>query len=266
MAGLRISRAWDATLAVLKRDARLLAPVALAFMVVPATLYALAVPAPTPGQMPKSGIGGLLYVVLMIVALLGQMAIIRLAIGPVTSVGEAIRHALRRAPAVIGAGLIFALPVALVLTPILLPIMATPNRPPPLPSLLLVIASIVVLGVWIRLILATAAGVAEPIGPVAIIKRSWALTRGNFWKLLGSLIAFGIVAWIVILAVQWVIGAVLIVALGKPEPWSVAALLLALIGAITQTIASVVFAVLLARIYLDLAGAQPPVTVPNSGT
>ena len=56
---------------------------------------------------------------------------------------------------------------------------------------------------------------------------------------------------------QWVIGSVLIVALGKPESWSVSTLLVALIAAIAQTVASVLFAVLLARIYVQLAGGEP---------
>jgi hypothetical protein len=60
-------------------------------------------------------------------------------------------------------------------------------------------------------------------------------------------------ALIAIRAAEWVTGAVLIVALGKPEPWSVSALAIALVAAITQTIASVLFAVLLARIYTQLA-------------
>jgi len=236
-----------------KRDGRLIIPVALAFAVVPATLFALAVPPVPAGQIPEPGAWALLYPLLILIALIGQMAIMRMAIGPAASVGEAIRHAIRRAPSVIGAALMFALPAAAILIPAAMPLLANPTSPPPAASLLFSVAFIVALCLWVRLMLMTASGVAEEIGPIAIVKRSWALTHGNFWRLLAMALLFGIVAWIAISAVHWVTGSVLIVVLGKPEPWTVPALLIALIAAIAQTIASVLFAVLLARTYVQLA-------------
>lgn len=257
MTKLSIGRAWSESTAAVKRDGRLIVPVALAFAVVPATLFALAVPPAPAGQMPEPGRWALLYPLLILAALIGQMAIMRMAIGPAASVGEAIRHALRRAPPVVAAALIFALPAMLILLPIAMPVVANPTNPPPMAALLFLVASLVLLCLWVRLMLMTASGVAETIGPIAIIKRSWSLTRGHFWRLLAMVALFGIVAWIAISAVHWVVGSVVIVALGKPEPWSVAALLVALIAAIAQTVASVLFAVLLARIYVQLAGSDP---------
>ena len=260
MTKLSIGQAWTETIESVKRDGRLIVPVALAFAVIPATLFALAVPPVPAGQMREPGVWMLLYALLILAALVGQMAIMRMAIGPAASVGEAIRHALRRAPSVIGAALMFAVPAAAILFPFALPVLANPTNPPPAAALLFLVASTVLLCVWVRLILMTASGVAENIGPLAIVKRSWALTRGNFWRLLAMALLFAIVAWIAISAVQWVTGSVLIVAMGKPQPWSVSALLIALVEAIAQAIASVLFAVLLARIYVQLAGAK------NKGT
>lgn len=257
MTKLSIGRAWSETVAAVKRNGRLIVPVALAFAVVPATLFALAVPPVPAGQMPEPGSWALLYPLLILIALIGQMAIMRMAIGPAASVGDAIRHALRRSPSVITAALIFAIPATLILLPIAMPVLANPTNPPPLAALSFLAACIILLCLWVRLMLMTASGVAENIGPVAIIKRSWALTRGNFWRLLAMTILFGIVAWIAISAVHWVAGSVVIVAFGKPEAWTVSALLVALIAAIAQTVASVLFAVLLARIYVQLAGADP---------
>ena len=256
MTKLSIGQAWSEAVDVVKRDGRLIVPVALAFAVIPATLFALVVPPAPAGQLPKPGSWTFLYPLLILAALIGQMAIMRLAIGPAASVGESIRHALRRSPSVIGAALIFGIPAAAIMLPILMPILANPTSPPPAAALLLMVAAIVLLCLWVRLMLMTPSGTAEEIGPVAIVKRSWALTRGNFWRLLAMALLFGIVAWIAIVAVQSVTGSVLIIALGKPEPWSVSALLMALIAAIVQTIASVLFAVLLARIYVQLAGAE----------
>ena len=253
MTKLSIGQAWSETVEVVKRNGRLIVPVALAFAVIPATLFALAVPPVPAGQIREPGLWMVLYPLMILVALIGQMAIMRMAIGPAASVGEAIRHALRRSPSVIGAALMFALPAAAILVPAAVPLLANPTSPPPAASLVFSVAFIIALCLWVRLMLMTASGVAEAIGPVAIVKRSWALTRGNFWRLLAMTLLFGMVAWIAISAVEWVTGSMLIVALGKPEPWSVSALLIALIGTIAQTIASVLFAVLLARIYVQLA-------------
>jgi hypothetical protein len=256
MTKLSIGQAWSETVEVAQRESRLIVPIGLAFAVIPATLFALAVPPAPAGEMPEPGAWAVLYPLLILAALIGQMAIMRLAIGPASSVAESIRHALRRLPAVIGAALIFGIPAAAIIVPIVMPIMAHPTKPPPVAALLFLIACIVFLCVWVRLMLMTAAGVAERIGPVTIVKRSWALTRGHFWRLLAMALLFGVAAVVAISAVQWVSGTVLIFALGKPEAWSVSALLIALIAAITETIVSVLFAVLLARLYVQLAGAE----------
>ncbi|HMI41801.1 MAG TPA: hypothetical protein VK485_11285 [Sphingomicrobium sp.] len=256
MTKLSIGQAWSETLQVAKREGRLIVPIALAFAVIPATLFALAAPQVPVGQMPESGPWALIYLLLILTALIGQMAIIRLAIGPATSVAESIRHSLRRFPSVFGAALIFGLPAAAIIVPAATPILANPTDPPPGPAFAFMVVCIVLLCLWVRLMLVTAAGVAEPIGPIAIIKRSWALTSGNFWRLLATILLFGLVAWVAIKAAEWVSGTALIVALGKPDPWTVSALLIALIAAITQTIASVLFAILLARIYAQRAKDQ----------
>jgi hypothetical protein len=257
MTKLSIGQAWAESGDAIKREGRLMVPVALAFVVIPATLFELALP-PTPAdQMAEPGVRIMLYPLIILIALIGQMAIMRMAIGPSASVGGVIRRALGRAPSVVGAWLIFVIPATITLYPFLLPILANPTSPPPTAALLLLVASIVFLCVWVRLILMTASGTAEEIGPVGIVKRSWGLTRGNFWRLLAMAVLFGLVAWIAMSAVQWVTGSVVVVTLGRPEPWSVSALLIALLAAIAQTIVSVLFAVLLARIYVQLSGAEP---------
>ena len=98
MTKLSIGQAWSETVGTVKRDGRLIVPVALAFAVIPATLFALAVPPVPAGEMREPGSWMLFYPLLILAALIGQMAIMRMAIGPAASVGEAIRHALRRAP------------------------------------------------------------------------------------------------------------------------------------------------------------------------
>jgi len=75
--------------------------------------------------------------------------------------------------------------------------------------------------------------------------------------LYGMFLLFLIAALIVVAATQFVIGSLVIVALGKPQPWSVAALLSGLIVQLSAAILSVFVTVMIARIYAQLAGADP---------
>ena len=50
----------------------------------------------------------------LLIALVGQLAVIRLAIGSGLTVGEAIRHGARRAPAYLAATLMWVLPILVV--------------------------------------------------------------------------------------------------------------------------------------------------------
>ena len=84
MAGLSISKAWEETSAFLGRESRLVAPVALALIAIPAALQGWSDPASEGGAM------GLIGLVLLFVSMAGQMAISQLAIGWSGSIGEAI--------------------------------------------------------------------------------------------------------------------------------------------------------------------------------
>src|SRR5262249_54460317 len=115
MTNLSISKAWDETREVIAHDGRLIVSVALALILLPEAIAGVLAPPPA-----LSGEQGptWLPVVNLIVGVLGiagQIAVMRLAIGPATSVGEAIGHAFRRLLPALGALLIFALPISIVL-------------------------------------------------------------------------------------------------------------------------------------------------------
>jgi len=97
---LSLSRAWDETKNVLARDGKLIAAVGLALVVFPQTLAGLF--APQEGQDAARGSMWVLTLSI-IVAIVAQAALNRLAIGPSTTVGEAIRRAFRRTPALLAA-------------------------------------------------------------------------------------------------------------------------------------------------------------------
>ena len=68
----------------------------------------------------------------------------------------------------------------------------------------------------------------------------------------------------VIVALDSVVGLVVRLAFDKPAPWSIGALLIALVGAAAQAAFSVVFTVFFARAYSQLASGEPG--VPSSAT
>jgi hypothetical protein len=273
MAALSISRAWDESKAIFARDGRLLVAVALALVVLPTVIVGLVVPSD-----PAEGGGlfsGLVQTAAALIAMIGQLALIRLAIGPATTVGAAISHGVRRFPSLLGAMLLLALLIFVLLIPIVLILAATgtvdladPARTTAGPAAaiigLLVLAAI---AVSVKLIMTAPVASAEAAGPIAILKRSWTLTNGHYWRLLGFLLLILILA-IVLMITAGAIGGVLGTIISPDlEVSSLGALVLALFVGIAQGIFTVLTAVMIARIYLQLSGRESiDVTVPKTGT
>src|SRR5215212_11886131 len=109
MAALSISQAWDETREVLARDGRLIGAVALALVLLPETVSGVIAP---PAAQPPSWMP-LVQILVLLAGIVAQIAIIRLALGPATSVGEAISHGLKRLLPAFAAILILAIPAVL---------------------------------------------------------------------------------------------------------------------------------------------------------
>ena len=96
MSSLSISKAWDESKAIGARDGRLIAAVALALVLLPQAIYGVIVPPPAmSGEEAPSWATGLSLIV-AVIGVVGQIAIIKLALGPATSVGESILHGFKR--------------------------------------------------------------------------------------------------------------------------------------------------------------------------
>ena len=271
---LSISRAWDETKALIASDGRLLSVVALAFIAFPSAI----------GQFvnPSSGFGGgtgspgmaLLTLVIAIVGVVGQLAIIRLALGPATTVGQAISGGARRTPVYLGAAILIILALVVLAVPffgVLAAMGVTFERgappPPPAATLILIVYGAIVLFIGTRMLVTSPVAMAEQAGPIAILKRSWALTRGNFWKLLGFILLFLLAAILALGAIGIAAGLVARLFAGVVEPLSVGALFVALVAGVANAVATTLFVLMISRIYVQLAGAgAAEVTVPSSGT
>lgn len=264
MAKISLSRAWEESREVLRRDGRLLGIVALALIVLPGTVQALLTPPVAEGSLPPVGAWIAVAVVAALIGLVGQLAIVRLALGPHTTVGEAIAHGARRMPVYFASVLLWALPLAAVIVFLVTKLDRT--NPQPALSISFFVLMLLMIYVSVRLVLSSAVASAEKIGPLAIIQRSWVLTARNWWRLFAFLVLFVIAMVCLLLAVTAVAGILVSALFGEAEPMSVGALILALVSEFMVALVSVVFFVMLARIYAQLSARdEAAVSVPITG-
>jgi hypothetical protein len=272
MRGLSISAAWEETKIILARDGRLLTTVALALVALPEIVEGVLVPAPNMSGQQVPTWTPVLSIVVAILGLIGQIAIIRLALGPTTSVGQAISHGLRRFLPGLGAILLFGIPLVLVLGlvfgalagPTAVEGLRTGNLDASAGRIILLIA-ILVLFVSARFQLIIPVTTAESGGPVHILRRAWELGSGHYLRLLGFLLAIILVALVVLLSAQFLGGILARLFFGDAKPLSLAALVIALISGLVQTAFVVVVSTLLARIYAQVGGGGTQPSVPISG-
>jgi membrane-anchored glycerophosphoryl diester phosphodiesterase (GDPDase) len=125
---------------------------------------------------------------------------------------------------------------------------------------------VLVIFICVRMLMTSPVASEEEAGPVQILRRSWELTSGHWWRLFGFILIFFLGAGVVIAVVNWVISFIAVMLLGPVEPMSASALVVALVDACVNATVTVLLAVMLARIYLQLAGRESlAVGVPRSG-
>lgn len=264
MAKLSISRAWDESRGVLGRDGALLATVAVALLVLPGIVSDLVSPEAPQGQLPAPGAWMIVTGIAILIGLVGQLAIIWMAMGSQASVGEAINHAVRRAPSYIAATIIWVFPFACVIYLLMRGI--TPDNPSPAAGLGLLVVLPVMIFFFVRLMLAAPVATAEQRGPLEILKRSWRLTSGSWWRMFAFFALLIIAAIIVLIAVGAVVGLLTSLVFGDIEPMTVGALVVSALTQIAGAALTVVFVVMLARIYVQLAGGTAAeASVPTTG-
>ena len=270
MSSLSIGRAWDEAKSALQANRKLIVPIALGLILLPAVIVSMVEPRVPPGEQPPAGPWMLVALAMVIVMIVGQLAMVLMINGWRGSVGEAIGKATRRSPTFIMAALAFLVPIILLFS-ILLGVAGVGTSPTgdldlanfgSTGWLLLLLLLLILVYFSIRLLPLLAVVAAEQVGPVASLKRSFALTSGHFWRLFGFLLMLMLGFAIVALAVGAVVGAIVNLLLGEPDPWSLALLFIALAGGLVQAGFVMVYVGMLARIYAQLA-ASPHTSVPD---
>lgn len=269
MSALSISGAWEETKGLLARDGRLFASVALALIVLPSAVMGVVDPRLEPTDAAPGWFNVLIFLVFLI-SLAGQLALIRLAVGPSVTVGGAIGHGVQRLPIyvlsliILFVGIVvLTLPFAFAAVAMGLNLEAAAAEAITGPILgLMFLYLLVILVLMTRFTMAMPVASVERAGPLTILTRSWQLTSGHWLKLLGFLIVFSIAAVLVLLAVGAVLGSLIALLFDSRGPMTVAALIEGLIAAVVTGIFSVLFTLMLARIYVQLSGRD---TVEKAG-
>lgn len=267
---ISLSAAWDETKAILARDGRLFVAVALALLVLPGIVLDVSMPRAAAGEMPPAGPWVAIGIVAVALSLAGQLALIRLALGTGTSVGDAISHGFKRLLPYVGALLLWALPLIILCAALYAAIGIGTETPRGAPAMGFLLIVFVFVFLAIRMLLSSAVASAEAIGPVAIVKRSWALGRGNWWRMFAFALLFLISLLVLLTAAGAVFGSIVSAAAGGLTQWSLGALAVALVSQLLSATASVIFFVMLARLYRQVAGAAGteaavPDSRPNEG-
>lgn len=265
MKPLSIGRAWEETVAFVKREGALLFPVAFLFLALPVVIFQQLVPpefmdsllkvetnqaaAVAPNIPPGFWIG---FLVTMIVGLTGGLTLYALALRPGISVGEAMRLGLQRLPVLIGAGALVALGtvLALVALSVLAGLLSVVLGKGAM-ALAIAVAIPAIMFVAVRLLLLNALAIDRSVGPVEAVRQSWALTHGRFWRLAAFLAVLVVLSLVSQLAVQSVFGVLGGIVGGKEVGLLVSGLATAALSAVIQ----VYFMVMSARIYRQLESA-----------
>ena len=269
---LSISRAWDETRDIVKRDGKLMTVIVAALVMLPTALANLIDPS-VPGEAATSPSAGqsLLELLMGLIMQVGALATTAVALRPSTSVAEAITVGVKKLLPALGAILLFVVPFFLLIA-VAIGITAGPEDAAQLEARLaagdidgttltiIFIAILLFIFLAIRLALMAPVTVAESDNPLTIIKRSWALTRGHFWRLFAYVVTLGIAALLVMAAISFVLGGIIVAILGTPEPMNLSALFLGLCVGAANAALVLVFATMSARIYAQLVAAP---TVPH---
>lgn len=268
MAKLSITTAWNETAAFVAREARLLLPLAFMLIALPVAAMGLLMPAPaSPEELPGGGLWLLAVPLALVASTIGNIAISHLALKPGASVGEAIARGAARCAMLIGAALLLGLgAIVLFFVVAMIAMMLVPGAmsgaqsgvpTPELASatlLMLLLMLPVVLFFAARLLVMTPAAAAEEGGPIRLIRRSWALTAGHAWKLIGFLLLIFIAIGVLGAAIEAVVGLAAGLLIGPLAPGSLSALIVIVVMAGVNTMVGAYAGTLIARIYAQLAG------------
>ncbi|WP_374945061.1 glycerophosphoryl diester phosphodiesterase membrane domain-containing protein [Sphingomonas sp.] len=257
-----MSNVWDRAMDVVRGRTGVLASIAASTLFLPALVRDAVTLLLTPGSTGFALAGGLLAIVAALIALWGQLALLAVATDPATTHADATRQATARFPVALAVTIVAILVVMMLLVPVGVVVglsgadftaMGTRGTLPDigggtaaflaLYALALLIAGLLI---GVRLVLTNAVVLNERRG-LGAFRRSWELTRGLTWRLVGVVLLYLVVIGVAVSAAQFITGAVFGLLLDSSA--TVAFLAAAAAGVVT-TIFSVIAAAFTAQLYV----------------
>ena len=250
---LSIGAAWVEAANFVRRERRLIAPVVLAFIVVPAVIAELVKPSAAVGTQPEPGGWSLIVLASLLIGMVGQLAIMRLAMGWDGPIGGALKLALRRFWAALGALLLFGLLFGLVTVPLVVILtLLSGSGTTSATNRITLLLILVVFAVMPRILPVTAVAMAREGGPWRMLKDTVQLTRGNYGRLLAFFVLFLLASFALAAAVTVAFGSATALVLGPPAPMTVSRLIVALAAGLVQGVVLSLYAAMTGRITLQL--------------
>ncbi len=264
---VRMGDVWDRTTQVLSGRGRTLAGIAVAAIFLPGVVraaYVLYVGKDTPAA---ALVGGLIGIIASLAALWAQLTLIALSTDPATTQPEAFAIGRTRLLPTIGVGLVVGLVFGIFIVPIFVALVGagwTPaamqagQMPVLTPGVAIFVGlyglAYLIAFLWFaaRLALWTAVMANERLG-LGAISRSFALTRGITWKIVGVFLLYLIVMLVAASAATAVTGVVFGLILGTAAKATVSLIAAIAGGAVTAAFSTVV-AVFTAQLYVAVRG------------
>ena len=259
------SAIWDDTVRMLRAYSPLLLPVAGMFLFLPSLIFGYAAPVPEPVADQSQAMDAMLayysdnlwwMLLVFAIGFVGHLTILIMVLNQTsTTVGQAIGRALRRFPVYLGVSILVGLILFVTLIPASIWFsIALLREDAAMGTVGAILLALPAAYLSARFAATAPAVAAEPqLGMVGALRRSFYLTRGSGWAILGILLAIMLAMMVMQLAATFVFGSIfrLVDIMGGGEQQIGALLDLIVRSAISALFNTVIF-VLLASIYRRL--------------
>lgn len=257
-----MSNVWDRTTEVLRGRGGVLASIAVLALYLPGLVRDAVTLVATPGSSSFALLTGVLTILVLIVSIWGQLALIAVATDPATTRSNAAAQATARLPSALAVTIVALLVVLALFVPVGAAIglsgadfsgMTTTGAFPSVGGgtiafvlLYTLLLAIVGIAVAARLLLVNAVVLNERRA-LGAFRRSWKLTRGLTWRIVGVFLLYIVVVGVAVSAAQFIAGAVFGLLL---DSGPVATFLTAAVAGVVTTIFSVIAAAFAAQLYV----------------
>ena len=270
---VKMDYVWDRTVEFLGDNLSAVLPFAVLGVFVPTSIMNALSPLWQDAGEGQKAVLTLAIVALVAVMFWGTLAITSLAIDPSVRRGGVGGAAARRVPVMVGnyallllGVIVLAIPMGIIAAAAGLDVAAMGGgRATPLTSPAAGAALALYFLVFLAVILAAAARLV-PLGAVVMaerngvgaIARTWRLTRGMTWRLIGVTILYAVVSQVAGLAARTVFGSLLRLVGGGEGPVTVGSVVTGVIVAAISAGFSTVAAVFAAKLYVAVQATAPP--------